>query len=216
MGPSFRGSFYDVIETYERSHGYTIAPSDPLGIEVVASKPIYNKSKKKIGDMEIDACSYEQSSASIFHEDEKKRLPYSLCERAGHRKQVAIRRDCICYIPSRALLTLFKVKARRDRSFDIKTKGATMNPSRLEWLRGKVIKDGSDIIALLEDKSGRRAFLNEAVDFAQMKKIAASHKITDLVRETLKEVLKDEGAISLYNRPVDTKTLLISVEKLNL
>ncbi|MHB2037195.1 MAG: hypothetical protein ACYCPW_10715 [Nitrososphaerales archaeon] len=72
VGPSFRGSFYDVIETYERSHGYTIAPNDPFGIEVVASKPIYNKSKRKIGDMEIDACSYEQSSASIFHEDEKK------------------------------------------------------------------------------------------------------------------------------------------------
>ncbi|MHB1868684.1 MAG: hypothetical protein ACYCPP_07030 [Nitrososphaerales archaeon] len=145
----------------------------------------------------------------------KKRLPYSLCERAGYRKQVAISRDCICYVPSRALLTLFKVKAKRDRFFDIKTKGATMNPSRLEWLRGKVIKDGSDIIALLEDKSGRRAFLNDEVDFAQMKKIASSYKITDLVRETLQEVLKDEWAISLYNRPVDRKALLRSVEKLN-
>ncbi|MHB2037194.1 MAG: hypothetical protein ACYCPW_10710 [Nitrososphaerales archaeon] len=90
-----------------------------------------------------------------------------------------------------------------------------MNPSRLEWLRGKVIKDGSDIIALLEDKSGRRAFLNDEVDFAQMKKIASSYKITDLVRETLQEVLKDEWAISLYNRPVDRKALLRSVEKLN-
>ncbi len=57
MGPSFRGSFYDVIETYERSHGYTIAQTDPLGIEVVANKPIYNKRKRKIGEMEIDACS---------------------------------------------------------------------------------------------------------------------------------------------------------------
>ncbi len=54
-----------------------------------------------------------------------------------------------------------------------------------------------------------------AVDFAQMKKIAASHKITDLVRETLQEVLKDERAISLYSRPVDRKALLRSVEKLD-
>ncbi len=140
MGPSFRGSFYNVIERYERSHGYTIVQNDPLGIEVVASKPIYSKNKKKklkIGDMEIDASSYEQSSASLFHEDDSKRLPYSLCEHEGHRKQVVITRDSICHVPSRALLTLFKVKARRDRSFDIKTKGATMNRSRLEWLRGK-------------------------------------------------------------------------------
>ncbi|MDG6998272.1 MAG: hypothetical protein JRN15_04065 [Nitrososphaerota archaeon] len=130
VGPNFGGSFYDVIERYERSHGYTIGQNDPLGIEVVASKPIY-KGKKKIGDMEIDACSYEQSGASSFHEDETKRLPYSLCGREEHRKEVAIRRDCICYVPNKALLTLFKVKARRDRTYDIHSKGASMNPSRL-------------------------------------------------------------------------------------
>ena len=69
-----------------------------------------------------------------------------------------IARDCACYVPSRALLILYKVKARRDRSFDIKSKGAVLNPSRLEWLRGKAIKDGADIIALLDDQN-RRALL---------------------------------------------------------
>ncbi|MHB8568304.1 MAG: hypothetical protein ACYC7D_07445 [Nitrososphaerales archaeon] len=211
VGQSFRGS-YDVIERYERSHGYTIAQNDPLGIEVVASKPIY-KSKKKIGDMEIDACSYEQRGASSFHEDEKKRLPYSLCNREEHRKEVAMKRDCICYVPCRALLTLFKVKARRDRSFDLRSKGASMNLSRLEWLRGKVVKDGSDIISLLDDKGGR-AILSDEMDLGQMKRISSSHKITDMVVETLKEVLMDKNALSLYNRAVNRKTLLNSVEKL--
>ena len=46
-----------MIERYKRSHGYTIRPNDPLGIEVVASKPICANGRKKIGDMEIDACS---------------------------------------------------------------------------------------------------------------------------------------------------------------
>ena len=122
----------------------------------------------------------------------------------------------IRYVLSRALLTLFKAKARRDRYFDIRTKGATMNLSRLEWLRGKHVKDGSDIIALLDDKNarGRERLLNGQVDFAQMKRIASAQKITDLVRETLQEVLKNDRAISLYNRPVDRKALLQSVEAL--
>jgi len=180
---------------------------------VVASKPIY-KGKKKAGDMEIDASSYEQSSAGLFHEDGRKRLPYSLCEQEGHRKEVVIANDCICYVPSRALLTLFKMKARRDRLFDIKNKGATMNPSSVEWLRGKVTKDGSDIIALLDDK-GKKALLNDKVDFAQMKRIASSCRITNMAVETIKEVLKDKNVISLYNRTIDTKTLLRSVEQLD-
>ena len=41
-----------MIERYERSHGYTIVQNDPFGIEVVASKPIYGRGTKKIGDME--------------------------------------------------------------------------------------------------------------------------------------------------------------------
>ena len=212
VGPSFKGSFYELIERYERSHGYTIVQNDPLGIEVVASRPIY-KGKKKIGDMEIDACSYEQGGASTFHEDEAKRLPYSLCSKDVNRREVTIRKDCVCYVPSRALLTLYKVKARRDRSFDIASKGASMNPSRLEWLRGKVVKDGSDIIALLDDH-GRRSLLSDGLDFGQIKRISSRHKITDMVSETLREVLTDKNALSLYNRVVDTKELLNSVEKL--
>lgn len=215
VGPSFKGSFYEVIERYERSHRYTIITNDPLGIEVVASKPIY-KGRKKIGDMEIDASSYEQSSASSFHEDETKHLPYSLCGREDNRKEAVIAKDSICFVPTRGLLTLYKVKARRDRTFDIKTKGPTMNPSRFEWLRAKVVKDGSDIIALLDDETQKGIeLLNDPIDFIQMKRIASAHKINDLVRETLQEVLKDKSAFSMYNRPVDKKLLLKSVEELD-
>ncbi|MDG6998271.1 MAG: hypothetical protein JRN15_04060 [Nitrososphaerota archaeon] len=80
-------------------------------------------------------------------------------------------------------------------------------------MRAKVIKDGSDIIALLDDKDGS-AILRDEIDFRQMKRVSSSHRIADMVVETLKEVLMDKGALSLYNRAVDTKSLLSSIEKL--
>lgn len=53
VGPSLRGSFDEIIEGYERSHGYEILPLDTLGTEITACKPIYSKGRKKVGEMEI-------------------------------------------------------------------------------------------------------------------------------------------------------------------
>jgi hypothetical protein len=213
VGPSLKGSFDEIIEGYERSHGYEILQQDPLGTEITASKPIYSKARKKVGDMEIDSCSYERANASLFHEDSSKRLPYSLCDRDGCRMEAKVARDAVCYTPSKALLVLFKVKARRDRSYDIRAKGATMNPARLAWLRGKVAKDGSDIIALLDPK-GTDALLNQAMDYAQIGALASEFDLTDLVADTLQEVLKDRGSLSLYGRSVDVKLLLRKVARI--
>ncbi|MGP8057839.1 MAG: hypothetical protein ACLP9K_09600 [Nitrososphaerales archaeon] len=209
VGPSLRGSFDEIIEGYERSHGYEILQQNLLGTEITASKPIYSKGRKKrkVGDMEIDACAYERTSASLFHEDSSKRLPYSLCDRDDCRREVRIARDAVCYLPSKALLALFKVKARRDRSHDIRTKGATMNPARLAWLRGKAAKDGSDIIALLDPKD-RGALLKDPMDYAQIGDLASEFDLTRLVTNTLQEVLKDGGALSLYGRSIDVSLLL--------
>jgi len=214
VGPSHRGAFDEIIEGYERSHGYEILQQDALGTEITASKPIYSKGGKRIGDMEIDACTYERTSASQFHEDGSKSLSYSLCEREGCKKEVRIARDCVCYVPSKALLALFKVKARRDRSYDIRTKGATMNEARLAWLRGKVAKDGSDIIALLDPKD-RGAILKDVMDYTQISALASEFDLTDLVTDTLQEVLKDGGALSLYGRSVETAVLLKSVSRIS-
>lgn len=210
VGPSHRGAFDAIIEGYERSHGYEIIQQDPLGTEITASKPIRSKTGKKMGDMEIDACSYQRVGVSKFHEDNSKSLPYSLCERDGCKNEVRIAKDCVCYVPSKALLTLLKVKARRDRLYDIRARGATMNPSRLAFLRGKAVKDGSDIIALM-DPEERRALLNGRMDFSQMRALASESNITELVVDTLQEVLKDRNALSLYGRKVDTEALLKAV-----
>lgn len=163
--------------------------------------------------MEIDACSYERTIASVFHEDSSKRLPYSLCDRDSCRREATIARDAVCYVPSKALLALFKVKARRDRSYDIRTKGATMNPDRLAWLRGKVAKDGSDIISLLDPKD-RGAVLRDAMDYAQIGDLASEFGLTDLVAGTFQDVLKDKGSLSLYGRGVDVPLVLKGVARI--
>jgi hypothetical protein len=212
VGPGLRGAFEEIIEGYERSHGYEIVQQDPLGTEITARKPIYSKVGKRTGDMEIDACTYERTGASEFHEDTSKSLPYSLCERDACRKEAKIVRDTVCYVPCKALLALFKVKARRDRSYDIRTKGATMNPTRLDWLRGKSAKDGSDIIALL-DPTDRGSLLKDAMDYPQMHALAAEFGLKDLVTDTLQEVLKDRRSLTLYGRSVDTSLLLKSVTR---
>jgi len=213
VGPSLNGTFDEIIEGYERSHGYEITKQDLLGTEIVASKTIRSKAGKKIGDMEIDACSYEQPAVGEFHEDKSKTLPYALCEKDGCKQEVSIAKDCVCYVPSKPLLTLFKVKARRDRSYDITTKGSTMGSSKLEWLRSKVTKDGSDIIALL-DAANRRATLNDKMDYEQLKTLTSDSDITNLVVDTLQNVLEDKSALSLYGRKVNTRTILKQVASL--
>ena len=212
VGPSLGGAFGEIIEGYERSHGYEIMQQDQLGTEITARKPIYSKRGKRIGDVEIDACTYERTSAGRFHEDGSKSLPYSLCDRDDCRREAKIARDTVCYVPSKALLALFKVKARRDRSYDIRTKGAAMNPSKLAWLRGKVAKDGSDIIALLDPRH-RGALLKDVMDHAQIHALAVEFGLMDLVTDTFQEVLKDRGSLALYGRSVDTSLLLKTVAR---
>lgn len=205
VGASLKGAFEEIIEKYEIMHGYEFV-GDAFGVESAASKPIF-RGRKKVGEMEIDACSYERAEAGRFHEDRSKVLPYSLCGRKGYTKEVRLAKDAVCYVPCKALLTLFKVKARRDRSYDIREKGATMNPERLAWLQGKVVKDGADVIALLDPKP-RRAILHDPLDYGQLKKIAEEFRITTMAKETLRDVLNDRRALQQYGREVDTGPIL--------
>ena len=48
----------------------SLSKRDPLGTEIVASKTILSKTGRKIGNMEIDACSYEQPGVDEFHEND--------------------------------------------------------------------------------------------------------------------------------------------------
>jgi len=210
VGPSYRGEFYRIIEEYEHTHGYQIVSKDLLGVEAVASRPIFSKGKK-IGEMEIDACSYEQTGASQFHEDESLTLPYSLCDDNGNKREVRIRPDCVCYVPSKALLAMFKIKAYRDRSYDIRTKRGTMDPARFAWLQGKVAKDATDIIALLDPRK-RGGLIADKMDYKQLKQIAKSRDLEVVVTNTLNQVLSSREALASYGKVVNLTAIRTSLD----
>ena len=82
--------------------------------------------------------------------DEEKGLPYRLCSREELVTRVNLGDGREAFIPSKPLLFLYKLKAFRDRMHDLRVRGAVLSASRREWLRAKWIKDGSDMIALLD------------------------------------------------------------------
>ncbi len=197
VGSSYEGTFESIIEEYERTHGYEFV-GDSLGIEMAARRPIVVKGKR-VGEMEIDACSYERPGASRFHEDEALELPYSACEDDGCKKEVRVSRDCVCYVPCKELLLLYKIKARRDRRFDIRTKGGTIGEARLQWLRAKAIKDGSDILALL-DPQIRRSLAPIRMNYPKMKRLSVQYGLKEVVSNTIGDVLEDDQAWEQYGR----------------
>ena len=197
VGHSYGGTFEEIIERYERTHGYEFDTTPGL-VEMTARKPIISKGKLA-GHMEIDACSYERPGASRFHEDESLELPYSAIEDRGCKKEVRLTKDTVFYVPCKELLLLYKVKARRDRAFDIRARGATIGGERLQWLRGKVVKDGADILALLDPRA-KDAQLPDAMSYQKLRRLARKHHMSKVVARTVGDILEDEQASRSYGR----------------
>jgi hypothetical protein len=89
--------------------------------------------------MEIDACTYE-NDPQAFHENSGKKLPYSLCDRNELNIDVELEQNCEARIPNKSLLFLYKLKALRDRQFDLEERGGVLGSERQAWLRSKIIK----------------------------------------------------------------------------
>jgi hypothetical protein len=149
VGPSMGGLFDATLEGFERERGYQAVTSGPVYLGTSFRKPIYDSEEKVMGYMEIDACTYENDLKS-FHEDKDKELPYSLCKRPGLLTDVSLGENCEAKIPVKSLLFLYKLKALRDRQFDVEEGLGVLGAEKLAWLRGKIIKDGSDLISLLD------------------------------------------------------------------
>lgn len=171
VGWSMRGRFLDTIERYERVHGYEEVRSPGLGVEIAYRKPI-TENDRVLGYVEVDVCTFEADTGG-FHEEAGKKLPYSLCGNPELVRRAAFseeRTRAVAYVPRKSLLFLYKLKALRDRSFDLRTKGAIMNVERREWLRTKVEKDGADLIALL-DPEPERYVIKDEMDFGLVKQL---------------------------------------------
>lgn len=150
VGYSMRGMFDELLSSFEVSHGYEEVTTGPIGLGKTYRKRVV-ENDETVGFIEIDACTYE-SDLKVFHEDNSKELPYELCSREGYTVKLDMGNGLETYIPRKSLLFLYKLKAFRDRSFDLRTKGAILPAARRVWLSAKRDKDGSDMIALLDPK----------------------------------------------------------------
>jgi hypothetical protein len=196
IGESQQGRFIDIIERYERTHGYEFTAKDPLGLEIATKKPV-SKNGKIIGYTQIDACTFEDPKPASFHEDPEKQLPYSLTAQKQHQREVKLEEDAVCYIPSKPLLLLYKIKAARDRTYDLKTRGTIIEPAKVEELRGKVTKDRADLLALI-DPNPERYMIKEDFDTDTFQDLVKKHKL-EFTLTTIKELAKHRDSIQLYN-----------------
>ena len=204
VGPSHQGLFIDMIERYQRTREYEFIAKDPLGLEVTSRKPVIQNGKV-IGYMEIDACTFEDPKPSSFHEDPNKQLPYSLTAERKYQREVELEEDAICYIPSKPLLFLYKIKAARDRTYDLKTKGTIIAPVEAERLRGKVTKDRADIIALLDPNPSKYS-IKERFDTDAFYDLVERFKL-EFTLTTLTELPNHRDSIQLYNPNLDAKQI---------
>jgi hypothetical protein len=211
VGPSHQGRFIDLIERYERTHGYEFTARDELGLEITSRKPVY-QNDKLIGYIEIDACSFEDPKPGSFHENPQKLLPYTLTAKKQYQNEIKLEEDTICYIPTKPLLTLYKIKAARDRAYDLRTKGAIMEVAKAERLRGKLTKDRADVLALL-DPQPKKYILKEEFDIEVFHRLVEELNL-DFITETLTELPKYNDSIQLYNPTFNSKQIQEWIEKI--
>lgn len=204
VSPSHQGHFTDLIERYERTHGYEFMEKGPLGLEATTRKPVV-KNGKVIGYMEIDACTFEDPKPSGFHEDLEKQLPYSLTGEKQYQKEVRLKEDAMCYIPCKPLLLLYKIKAARDRAYDLKTKGTIIEPAKAQRLRGKVTKDKADILALL-DPNPVKWTVRESLDIDTFKDLVERFNL-EFTLTTITELPNYRDSIQLYNPNLNAKQI---------
>lgn len=205
IGPSMRGQFNSVLDNYVRDYKYTIMKLDDVGLQTTAHKDVFHNDEK-VGAIEIDAATFEEKEAIKYHEDKNKVLPYSLCANEKLRVEVTVEKDSFCYIPTKTLLLLYKIKAWRDRAFDIRTKGATMLAEKLAWMQAKVAKDQSDIIAILDPNPSRKV-ADGTIDASQLQKICKDYAIGSLVRQSLEELRYSSEALKFYRPNLRLETL---------
>ncbi len=191
----FYNSYFGSIESIAK---------DQLGLEVTLRKPVIQNGKV-IGYMEIDACTFEDPKPSSFHEDPNKKLPYSLTAKKQYQREVKLEEDAICYIPCKPLLLLYKIKAARDRAYDLKTKGTIMEPAKVERLRGKLTKDRADILALLDPNPSKNIIkesFNVDAFYSLVKRLKLEFTLT-----TITQLPRYRDSIQLYNPNLNVKRI---------
>lgn len=137
------------LNVYMHANGYVLEPESPFGAASETWKKYLVVDDRTIGAIQIDACDFD--FPNLFKEDPTKKLAYSLCL----DKQLVKRRQIVgeyFYVPIKELLLLYKAKAARDRRYVIDHE--RLPGDILESQRGKMLKDYSDLAALVDPRYG--------------------------------------------------------------
>lgn len=154
------------LRDYYRHNGYERQPGL---IESSYRKPIKVDSREFY--IELDAAPITKGLP--FHEDGSIDLPYTLLQ--DHHQPWQVGSEEVL-MPTVELLLLQKVKAHRDRSWNL---GHTSpDPVREQFLRGKIQKDTYDI----------RNLVPHVANWAAVARIADSRSCRGLVRDTLRDL----------------------------
>jgi len=129
--------------------------------------------------------------------------------------EVTLDGDAVCFIPKKGLLFLYKLKAERDRSYDLRTRGAVMSVERRSWLEAKLSKDQSDLIALL-DPTPRKSVVSSGIDYELVKRIVQERGL-GFVYESVSALSTRLEAIRLYSahKEVSSQEIVRWVEPLS-
>jgi|GEM_PF-359699 len=182
VGP--REPFYAQLDLYMSCHGYDLVKRDLFGFTKFFVKRIFEK-ESYIGDINIDACSFEDEN--YYRENETKKLPYGLCgkEEYINRRQI---NGTSLWVPAKELLFLYKLKALRDREWVLEND--KLKPGDLEYFQGKVAKDKMDLLSLLDPRHGPQ-------DPARIFEIIGEFDL-EFVVDTIRKLPNEQEAIQNY------------------
>jgi hypothetical protein len=182
-----RGIFQRVVNLYMAANGYTL--KDKGVFENIFEKDV--KTETGVSSINIDACSKEDKN--IFKEDPDKELPWDIAFRNSNT--IELKSGVFHFAPKPSLLLLYKLKAMRDRIYDLR------GPQGLEqrrYLEGKIFKDKADSIALLDPKNRYKVAKDEFYQFAD------KHKVMDIMKDSLRIIYEDIEAMRFYGADVSS------------
>ena len=142
-----------ILIDYYKNNGYIFRKKDICTIEYYKIIP----TEEGNVEINIDACSV--SNVNFLKEDREIKIPWPLCFKNYCEKKI---NDVKFLVPSLEILLILKVKALRDREYELKT-SLFLSEGDKEFLKSKIIKDKHDIEVLMQLDIDEK-FLNKILE----------------------------------------------------
>ncbi|MHC3129029.1 MAG: hypothetical protein IBV52_03030 [Candidatus Bathyarchaeota archaeon] len=163
-------------------------------IKTTTDLVFWKKFSKQIPDADVGQhIFFDLLSAGLvnaFHENNEKRIPFQICFKEEFYVRKSIDDEININVPKKELLVIYKLKAYRDRLFDLTYSSRAQVPSERDWLKAKMAKDLSDTIALMDPNYG-------PLDIVFLKEIVNSYQL-QFLRQTVEQLPTKTEAIKQY------------------